>query len=92
MTVCTILKSKGKVSQNFVAFSEYMNFKRTWRGLQFEEALSSFFIELENCRLLCEKSFDQGWFPDFVSSIASNSISKTQYNHVQGLPLGFDTK
>jgi len=40
--------------------------------LQFEEALSSFFIELENCRLLCEKSFDQGWFPDFVSSIANH--------------------
>jgi len=41
-------------------------------ALQFEEALSSFFIELENCRLLCEKSFDQGWFPDFTSSIANH--------------------
>ena len=30
LTVCTILtivKSRGKVLQNFVAFSEYMNFK-----------------------------------------------------------------
>ena len=27
LTVCTIVKSKGKISQNFVAFSEYMNFK-----------------------------------------------------------------
>ena len=26
LTVCTIVKSKGKISQNFVAFSEYMNF------------------------------------------------------------------
>ena len=25
-TVCTVVKSKGKISQNFVAFSEYMNF------------------------------------------------------------------
>ena len=24
---CTVVKSKGKISQNFVAFSEYMNFK-----------------------------------------------------------------
>ena len=26
--VCTVVKSKGKISQNFVAFSEYMNFSR----------------------------------------------------------------
>ena len=26
MTVCTVLKSKVMISQNFVAFSEYMNF------------------------------------------------------------------
>ena len=26
LTVCTVVKSKGKISQNFVVFSEYMNF------------------------------------------------------------------
>ena len=26
MTVCTVVKSKVKISQNFVAFSEYINF------------------------------------------------------------------
>ena len=26
LTVCTVVKSKGKISQNFVAFSEYLNF------------------------------------------------------------------
>ena len=26
LTVCTVVKSKGTISQNFVAFSEYMNF------------------------------------------------------------------
>ena len=26
--VCTVVKSKVKISQNFVAFSEYMNFRR----------------------------------------------------------------
>ena len=27
LTVCTAVKSKGKILQNFVAFSEHMNFK-----------------------------------------------------------------
>ena len=27
LTVCTVVKSKGKISQNFVVFSEYMNSK-----------------------------------------------------------------
>ena len=31
LTVCTVVKSKGKISQNFVAFSEYMNFN-FWRS------------------------------------------------------------
>ena len=26
LTVCTVVKSKGKILQNFVAFSKYMNF------------------------------------------------------------------
>ena len=26
LTVCTVVKSKGKIFQNFLAFSEYMNF------------------------------------------------------------------
>ena len=26
LTVCTVVKSEGKILQNFVAFSEYMNF------------------------------------------------------------------
>ena len=28
LTVCTVVKSKRKISQNFMAFSEYMNFKK----------------------------------------------------------------
>ena len=28
LTVCTVVKSKGKILQNFVAFSEYMNFNQ----------------------------------------------------------------
>ena len=31
LTVCTVVKSKGKISQNFVAFSDYMNFtEKNW--------------------------------------------------------------
>ena len=28
LTACTVVKSKGKILQNFVAFSEYMNFNK----------------------------------------------------------------
>ena len=31
LTVCTEVKSKRMISQNFVAFSEYMNFKDVWK-------------------------------------------------------------
>ena len=34
LTVCTVIKSKGMISQNFVAFSEYMNFKMKKPGLK----------------------------------------------------------
>ena len=32
LSVCTVDKSKGKISQNFVAFSEYMNFNNILIG------------------------------------------------------------
>ena len=38
LNVCTVLKSKVKISQNFVAFSEYMNFN----NLTFEELATHF--------------------------------------------------
>ena len=37
----------------------------------FETAIQAFLKSLDRCRLSCEKPFDQGWFPDFVSSVAS---------------------
>ena len=30
LTVCTVVNSKGKILQNFVAFSEYMNLQK-WK-------------------------------------------------------------
>lgn len=37
-----------------------------------EAALTAYWRGLEDCRLMCEEPFDQGWFPDFVSSIANH--------------------
>ena len=34
LTVCTVVKCKGKISQNFVAFSEYMNFNLLDKTIQ----------------------------------------------------------
>jgi hypothetical protein len=38
-----------------------------------EESLEDYLRSEEECRAYCEGPFDQGWFPDFVSSIASKS-------------------
>ena len=32
LTVCTVVNCKGKISHNFLAFSEYMNFNKTYNG------------------------------------------------------------
>ena len=40
----------------------------------FETAIQAFLKSLDRCRLSCEKPFDQGWFPDFVSSVASKCL------------------
>ena len=42
LTVCTVIKSKGKISQNFVAFSEYMNYKSEVEILQKIVAFSEY--------------------------------------------------
>ena len=36
LTVCTVVKSKGKISQDFVAFSEYMNFNIRAKAFQID--------------------------------------------------------
>ncbi|XP_071546845.1 prolyl 3-hydroxylase 1-like isoform X2 [Panulirus ornatus] len=37
-----------------------------------EKSLSLFYKAYEECRYLCEKPFDQGWYPDFISSVANH--------------------
>ena len=37
----------------------------------FEKAIIEFIQAEDQCRLECEKPFDMGWFPDFVTAVAS---------------------
>ncbi|KAK8744336.1 hypothetical protein OTU49_000752, partial [Cherax quadricarinatus] len=37
-----------------------------------EKSLSLFYEAYSACRHLCENPFDQGWFPDFISSLANH--------------------
>lgn len=48
-----------------------------------EESLEDYLRGEEECRAYCEGPFDQGWFPDFVSSIASKF--SFVYTNNQGL-------
>lgn len=38
---------------------------------EFETSLESYMEFEENCRSYCEGPFDQGWYPEFTSSVAS---------------------
>jgi hypothetical protein len=37
----------------------------------FEKSIFEFVEAEEQCRMDCEKPFDMGWFPDFVTAVAS---------------------
>jgi len=37
----------------------------------FESSLESYMESEEECRIYCEGPFDQGWYPEFTSSVAS---------------------
>lgn len=37
-----------------------------------EESLQAYFASEQRCRVLCEGSFDQGWLPDFTSSVSNH--------------------
>lgn len=40
---------------------------------KFESSLESYMESEEECRIYCEGPFDQGWYPEFTSSIASKT-------------------
>ena len=48
------------------------DFERT--ANYFELSLTEYLQSEIECRAMCEGPFDQGWFPDFISSVASKSI------------------
>ncbi|XP_024880411.1 prolyl 3-hydroxylase 2-like isoform X2 [Temnothorax curvispinosus] len=39
---------------------------------EFESSLESYIESEEECRIYCEGPFDQGWYPEFTSSIANH--------------------
>lgn len=39
--------------------------------VEFESSLESYIESEEKCRIYCEGPFDQGWYPEFTSSISS---------------------
>ena len=67
MTVCTVVKSKVKISPNFVAFSEYMNFN---------------LLDMRNCRKKLKKIFcSQKLFWPFTIWInCSSDLKQTRNN------------
>lgn len=52
---------------------------------EFENSLESYMETEENCRNYCEGPLDQGWYPEFTSSVASkiqiNLITHTIVNN-----------
>ena len=41
-----------------------------------EMALKNYIQQMQICRVMCEKPFDMGWFPDFITSVASERTFK----------------
>jgi len=46
---------------------------------EFESSLGSYVESEEECRIYCEGPFDQGWHPEFTSSLASTICRKQIY-------------
>lgn len=45
---------------------------------EFEASLESYIESEEECRIYCEGPFDQGWYPEFTSSVASETHDLTR--------------
>ena len=48
-----------------------------------EEALVLYWEALEDCKAMCEEPFDMGWFPDFVSSVASKGVTLEKWDRLK---------
>ena len=56
----------------------------------FELSLTEYLIAENECRAMCEGPFDQGWFPDFVSSVASKYFIIFEWLKTMCCALAFD--
>ncbi|XP_066983028.1 prolyl 3-hydroxylase 1-like [Macrobrachium rosenbergii] len=64
------LKDYGK---NYVLGNSAYNNNEYGKAVNLmEKSLMAYHKAEDDCRHLCEKPFDQGWFPDFISSIANH--------------------
>ena len=86
LTVCTVVKSKGKISQNFVAFSEYMNFNisNPIKSLPLYQPLTEESTDVERARLTIIK---------FVEAVPTKGISAVSFsNHIKSTDVEFDDR
>lgn len=68
------LETPTYVSVYFKGVSAYENGDYAEAVGLFETSLRSYLEAEEECRFYCEGPFDQGWHPEFTSSIASEWI------------------
>lgn len=66
------LEAPKYVTLYFEALETYRKEEWAETAETMEESLKLFLHAEEECRVECEKPFDMGWFPDFVSSIANH--------------------
>ena len=75
LTVCTLVKSKVKISQNFMPFSEYMNF--TINSLIYEWFLMSIFFDFQT---LCKSAAPQLRTSTPATSVTSSSSTRSLWS------------
>jgi len=48
--------------------------EKNWKFMviEMENALKTYYLAEETCRIECDKPFDMGWYPDFKSSVANH--------------------
>ena len=84
LTVCTVVRSKGKISQNFVAFSEYMNFIKTFNIvvsghiLRHHQILIKIFVHCKLCVYYKSSIHSECWIAD--TTILAKNL-KIGYTH-----------
>lgn len=49
---------------------------------EFEYSLKTYMDSEESCRIYCEGPFDQGWYPEFTSSVTSKRYKLIQSKNI----------